>query len=84
MLAGIQILARVAMNDALDPIERDEAVETRQEWRIPVEFQRRAAAVWEPGADVAQQDEAGEVRLFWRVIDTFGNVSWPSGLHKLH
>lgn len=54
-----------------------------QGWRIPRELQRRVAAPWRE-ADVTQQAPTEEVRLFWRVIDTFGNVSWPSGLHKLH
>jgi hypothetical protein len=61
-----------------------EAAESPNEWRVSRAFHRPAARVLQQRpADIGLEVKE-EVRLLWRVIDTFGNVSWPPGLVKLH
>lgn len=55
-----------------------------QDWRISLESHRPPEEAWqEPRADI-EADVQEETRLAWRVIDTVGNISWPSGLDRLH
>jgi len=54
-----------------------------QDWRISLESHRPAGEAWqESRAEVEEVTE--EARLIWRVIEAVGNVSWPSGLDRLH
>ena len=55
-----------------------------QDWRSALEFHRPAEEAWQERRADVEQDVQQEARLVWRVIETVGNVSWPSGLDKLH
>lgn len=72
-------------------IERDtwqeldvEVTAAPEDWCISLRAHRPAVAAWpQPRADVERDPEA-EMRLVWRVIASVRNVSWPSGLDRLH
>lgn len=67
----------------LDEVDAADSGMRAQDWRISLESHRPAEEAWqEPRTDM-EQDLTEEVRLLWRVLDTFGNVSWP-GLESVH
>ena len=55
-----------------------------QDWRISLESHRPAEEAWQESRADVEADVQEETRLAWRVIETAGNISWPSGLDRLH
>lgn len=55
-----------------------------QDWRIALEAHRPSEEAWQESRADVEQDVNEEARLVWRVIEAVANVSWPSGLGRLH
>jgi hypothetical protein len=55
-----------------------------QGWRISRRAHGPAEIAWLDLRNDAEQGTEKAVRLTWRIIDTFGNVSWPRGPDRSH
>lgn len=55
-----------------------------QDWRIALEFHRPTEEAWQERRAEVEADVQEEARLVWQVIETFGNVSLPAGIDRLH